>query len=279
MRPVCWPGPHFFSFPTTTDARQTGAGGRRCVDAWPAYHDGARAGGGQRSPHRNGRVALQAGRLAFPNHKPTYYAALTDAYIVYPWEIDRTCAVSGWPSRSSPGRTCLTAGRLSTHSRKTPVPCVDGGRFSVLPGASGDEVICTCGHCGSQFIYDPAARKSRYVYVAPDYAAVADRLLGRPLTRRDVRGDRRGWFGGARPASVARGFLLADPCRHDRRDCHHVRLFFGACPGTQHGSDPPANRRAECGCADRLAGSGDGFRRDRPRRRRNCADRGGSSAS
>ena len=25
----------------------------------------------------------------FPNHKPTYYAALTDAYVVYPWEIDR----------------------------------------------------------------------------------------------------------------------------------------------------------------------------------------------
>ncbi len=25
----------------------------------------------------------------FPNHKPTYYAAVTDAYIVYPWEIDR----------------------------------------------------------------------------------------------------------------------------------------------------------------------------------------------
>ncbi|MFN3705214.1 MAG: phosphoribosyltransferase [Thermoflexales bacterium] len=25
----------------------------------------------------------------FPNHKPTYYAAITDAYIVYPWEIDR----------------------------------------------------------------------------------------------------------------------------------------------------------------------------------------------
>ena len=25
----------------------------------------------------------------FPNHKPTYFAAITDAYIVYPWEIDR----------------------------------------------------------------------------------------------------------------------------------------------------------------------------------------------
>ena len=25
----------------------------------------------------------------FPNHKPTYYAALTNAYVVYPWEIDR----------------------------------------------------------------------------------------------------------------------------------------------------------------------------------------------
>jgi hypothetical protein len=29
------------------------------------------------------------GASLFPNHKPTYYAALTDAYIVYPWEIDR----------------------------------------------------------------------------------------------------------------------------------------------------------------------------------------------
>ncbi len=25
----------------------------------------------------------------FPHHRPTYYAAVTDAYIVYPWEIDR----------------------------------------------------------------------------------------------------------------------------------------------------------------------------------------------
>ncbi|MCS6773927.1 MAG: phosphoribosyltransferase family protein [Anaerolineae bacterium] len=25
----------------------------------------------------------------FPNHRPTYYAAITDAYIVYPWELDR----------------------------------------------------------------------------------------------------------------------------------------------------------------------------------------------
>jgi hypoxanthine phosphoribosyltransferase len=25
----------------------------------------------------------------FPNHKPTYYAAVTDAFIVYPWETDR----------------------------------------------------------------------------------------------------------------------------------------------------------------------------------------------
>ena len=28
-------------------------------------------------------------RNLFPPHKPDYYAALTDAYIVYPWEIDR----------------------------------------------------------------------------------------------------------------------------------------------------------------------------------------------
>ncbi|MGW8319221.1 MAG: phosphoribosyltransferase [Candidatus Promineifilaceae bacterium] len=25
----------------------------------------------------------------YPGHTPTYYAAVTDAYIVYPWEIDR----------------------------------------------------------------------------------------------------------------------------------------------------------------------------------------------
>lgn len=25
----------------------------------------------------------------FPNHRPTYHAALTDAFVVYPWEIDR----------------------------------------------------------------------------------------------------------------------------------------------------------------------------------------------
>ncbi len=25
----------------------------------------------------------------FPNHKPTYYAAVTNSYIVYPWEVDR----------------------------------------------------------------------------------------------------------------------------------------------------------------------------------------------
>ncbi|MBP7600836.1 MAG: hypothetical protein KA750_05800 [Thermoflexales bacterium] len=25
----------------------------------------------------------------FPNHRPTYHAALTDAFVVYPWEVDR----------------------------------------------------------------------------------------------------------------------------------------------------------------------------------------------
>jgi hypoxanthine phosphoribosyltransferase len=25
----------------------------------------------------------------FPHHKPTYYSAVTDAYVVYPWEMDR----------------------------------------------------------------------------------------------------------------------------------------------------------------------------------------------
>lgn len=28
-------------------------------------------------------------RNLFGNHRPDYYAAITDAYIVYPWEIDR----------------------------------------------------------------------------------------------------------------------------------------------------------------------------------------------
>jgi hypothetical protein len=31
------------------------------------------------NPHRN----------LFGNHRPDYYAAITDAFIVYPWEIDR----------------------------------------------------------------------------------------------------------------------------------------------------------------------------------------------
>ncbi|MDX1663064.1 MAG: hypothetical protein R3272_04675, partial [Candidatus Promineifilaceae bacterium] len=25
----------------------------------------------------------------YPGHAPTYYAAVTDAYIIYPWELDR----------------------------------------------------------------------------------------------------------------------------------------------------------------------------------------------
>lgn len=25
----------------------------------------------------------------YPGHTPTYYAAVTDAYIIYPWELDR----------------------------------------------------------------------------------------------------------------------------------------------------------------------------------------------
>jgi hypothetical protein len=29
------------------------------------------------------------GKSLFPNHKPTYFAAVTDTYIVYPWETDR----------------------------------------------------------------------------------------------------------------------------------------------------------------------------------------------
>jgi len=28
-------------------------------------------------------------RSLFKKHKPDFYAAVTDAYIVYPWEIDR----------------------------------------------------------------------------------------------------------------------------------------------------------------------------------------------
>ena len=56
----------------------------------------------------------------------------------------------------------------------------------MLPDVSGDEAICTCGHCGSQFVYDPVTRRSRYVYVASDFEAAADRLIGRPLTRRET---------------------------------------------------------------------------------------------
>ena len=29
------------------------------------------------------------GSSLYPGHTPTYYAAVTDAYIVYPWELDR----------------------------------------------------------------------------------------------------------------------------------------------------------------------------------------------
>jgi hypoxanthine phosphoribosyltransferase len=31
----------------------------------------------------------------YPGHTPTYYAAVTDAFIVYPWEIDRDIETSG----------------------------------------------------------------------------------------------------------------------------------------------------------------------------------------
>lgn len=31
----------------------------------------------------------------YPGHTPTYYAAVTDAYIIYPWEIDRGPEVLG----------------------------------------------------------------------------------------------------------------------------------------------------------------------------------------
>ena len=30
----------------------------------------------------------------YPGHTPTYYAAVSDAYIIYPWEIDRGPEVS-----------------------------------------------------------------------------------------------------------------------------------------------------------------------------------------
>jgi uncharacterized protein len=32
---------------------------------------------------------FKPGQSLFPNHKPNYYAAVTDAFIVYPWETDR----------------------------------------------------------------------------------------------------------------------------------------------------------------------------------------------
>ncbi len=38
-----------------------------------------------------GRITeiLIKGHCLYPGYAPTYYAAVTDAYIIYPWELDR----------------------------------------------------------------------------------------------------------------------------------------------------------------------------------------------
>ncbi len=152
--------------------------------------------------------------------------------------------------------------------------------LSVLPGASGDEVICTCGYCGSQFIYDPAARKSRYVYVAPDYAAVADRLIGRPLTRRETFEaiDAAGLGVRGRQALPAGFFWLILVAMIG------VIAITCACSSALALGPSMAQTRRQiaalnAGALTDSPAAGTRFRRDRPRRRRNCADRGGSSAS
>lgn len=35
------------------------------------------------------------GSSLYPGHTPTYYAAVTDAYVIYPWELDRGPEVLG----------------------------------------------------------------------------------------------------------------------------------------------------------------------------------------
>jgi hypoxanthine phosphoribosyltransferase len=41
-------------------------------------------------------------RSLFGSVRPDYYAEVTDAHIVYPWEINRT----GWSNKAPPGKLC-----------------------------------------------------------------------------------------------------------------------------------------------------------------------------
>jgi hypoxanthine phosphoribosyltransferase len=82
--------PRFIQFPEDSQLR-----GRRILvvdDVW---------GSGRTITAVKNRVSAAGGfpatcvlhfnpyRNLFGNHRPDYYAAITDAYIVYPWEVDR----------------------------------------------------------------------------------------------------------------------------------------------------------------------------------------------
>ena len=54
---------------------------RRAGDLCPQAHCGARV--------ETAVMHYKPSASLFPNHKPTYYAAVTESYIVYPWEVDR----------------------------------------------------------------------------------------------------------------------------------------------------------------------------------------------
>jgi len=87
-RLLAWPT--FLQFPDETLTR-----GRRVLvvdDVWThGRHIMTVRGRVEASGARTETAVLhyRASANLFPNHKPTYYAALTDAFIVYPWEIDR----------------------------------------------------------------------------------------------------------------------------------------------------------------------------------------------
>jgi hypothetical protein len=85
---MAWP--QFLQFPSDTQLR-----GRRCLvvdDVW---------GSGRTITAVRGKVEAAGGypqtcvlhynpyRSLFPQAKPDYYAAVTDAFVVYPWEADR----------------------------------------------------------------------------------------------------------------------------------------------------------------------------------------------
>lgn len=87
-RLLAWPT--FFQFPDESLTR-----GRRVLvvdDVWThGRHIMTVRGRIEASGARTETAVLHYKPSAslFPNHKPTYYAAITDSYIVYPWEIDR----------------------------------------------------------------------------------------------------------------------------------------------------------------------------------------------